>query len=287
MCPSEDGQGLTYGCCPVSVVCLYRALAPGPGIQAANAGLQSLTTTGIFVISGLNLKRGEALQARGTVTVTTWLIRLFKVGANAALALLLTVGTNLLGIFTMPFVLSWTLGTGAGAVKLSPGPLLQSLIKTILLPLLCGAAARAAIPGERARTVDANKKPLSLLSAVLLCLISKAVTSGVTVRVTSLVAVVAAGAAIHLLYLAFNIAATSALRLGGSGQEAANVQRACVLVGSQKTLPIAVTVLNSLGPQLPGPVGLAVLPCVVSHLSQIVIDSFLVAHWSKQKPQPA
>ena len=45
--------------------------------------------------------------------------------------------------------------------------------------------------------------------------ISKAVTSGVTVRVTSLVAVVAAGAAIHLLYLAFNIAATSALRLGG------------------------------------------------------------------------
>ena len=60
-----------------------------------------------------------------------------------------------------------------------------------------------------------------------------------------------------------------------------------MLVGSQKTLPIAVTVLNSLAPQLPGPVGLAVLPCVVSHLSQIVIDSFLVAHWSRQKPQPA
>lgn len=34
-------------------------------------------------------------------------------------------------------------------MKLSPGPLLQSLIKTILLPLLCGAATRAAIPGER------------------------------------------------------------------------------------------------------------------------------------------
>ena len=34
-------------------------------------------------------------------------------------------------------------------MKLSPGPLLQSLIKTILVPLLCGAAARAAIPGER------------------------------------------------------------------------------------------------------------------------------------------
>ena len=49
--------------------------------------------------------------------------------------------------------------------------------------------------------------------------ISKAVTSGVSVSVTSLVAVVAAGTAIHLLYLAFNIAATSALQLGGSGQK--------------------------------------------------------------------
>lgn len=82
MCPSEDGQGLTYSCCPVSVVCLHRALAPGPGIQAANAGLQSLTTTGIFVISGLNLKRGEALQARGTVTVTIWLNRLSRVSGT-------------------------------------------------------------------------------------------------------------------------------------------------------------------------------------------------------------
>ncbi len=36
-------------------------------------------------------------------------------------------------------------------MKLSPGPLLQSLIKTILVPLLCGAAARAAIPGEQGR----------------------------------------------------------------------------------------------------------------------------------------
>ena len=34
-------------------------------------------------------------------------------------------------------------------MKLSPGPLLQSLIRTILVPLLCGAAARAAIPGEQ------------------------------------------------------------------------------------------------------------------------------------------
>ena len=49
------------------------------------------------------------------------------VGGNAALALLLTVGTNLAGIFTMPFMLCWLLDTGGSAVALAPGPLLRSL----------------------------------------------------------------------------------------------------------------------------------------------------------------
>ena len=60
------------------------------------------------------------------------------------------------------------------------------------------------------------------------------------------------------------------------------IKRACILVGSQKTLPIAVTVLNGLGSQIGGAVGLAVIPCVVSHLVQIVIDSMLVSRWLKQ-----
>ena len=66
-------------------------------------------------------------------------------------------------------------------------------------------------------------------------------------------------------------------------------RRAVVLVGSQKTLPIAVTVLGQLAAVLPGPMGIAVIPCVVSHLSQILMDSFLVSWWLKQdardKPQ--
>ena len=67
--------------------------------------------------------------------------------------------------------------------------------------------------------------------------------------------------------------------LHGAGQ---GIRRACVLVGSQKTLPIAVTVLNGLAPQMGGSVGLAVIPCVVSHLVQIVMDSMLVSQWLKQ-----
>lgn len=45
----------------------FRFLAPNAGIKAADAGLQQFTTFGIFVISGLNLKRGETSQA-----LTAW-----------------------------------------------------------------------------------------------------------------------------------------------------------------------------------------------------------------------
>ena len=51
----------------IKLACLVRFLAPRPGIKAANAGLQTFTTLGIFIISGLNLKRGEATQA-----LTAW-----------------------------------------------------------------------------------------------------------------------------------------------------------------------------------------------------------------------
>ena len=59
------------------------------------------------------------------------------------------------------------------------------------------------------------------------------------------------------------------------------------LGGSQKTLPSAVTVLGQLAAVLPGPMGIAVIPCVVSHLSQILMDSLLVSWWLKQDAKEA
>ena len=65
------------------------------------------------------------------------------------MALLLTTGTNLLGIATVPFLMYTLLGTGDLGGVLDPVQLLISLIKTILVPILLGASARALVPGER------------------------------------------------------------------------------------------------------------------------------------------
>ncbi|DBA85369.1 TPA: hypothetical protein ACH3X2_006048 [Trebouxia sp. C0005] len=188
----------------------------------------------------------------------------------------------------MPFILCQLLGASGSAVTMKPGPLLANLLKTILAPLLAGATIRSTFPAV-AKLVDSNKKRMSVLSSVLLILvpwmqISKAVMSGVAISVTSLLGVLAAGVGIHLVFLAFNLTATAALQLGRTADNAGTgIRRACILVGSQKTLPIAVTVLTGLAPQIGGAVGLAVIPCVVSHLVQIVIDSMLVSQWLKQQ----
>ena len=51
-----------------------------------------------------------------------------------------------------------------------------------------------------------------------------------------------------------------------------------VIVGSQKTLPIALSVLSALNPPQ---LGAAVLVCLVFHFSQLFIDSFIAARWAK------
>lgn len=71
-----------------------------------------------------------------------------QIGGNIALALLLTVSTNMLGVFTLPFLLPALLGPGLGAVVIEPLPLLVKLVKSILVPTLIGASIRAFVPGE-------------------------------------------------------------------------------------------------------------------------------------------
>ena len=58
----------------------------------------------------------------------------------------------------MPFVLCRILGASGSGVTVEPGPLLVNLLKTILLPLLVGAFARAGIPGSMFDASDCCKQ---------------------------------------------------------------------------------------------------------------------------------
>uniref|UniRef100_A0A7S0N9J3 Uncharacterized protein n=1 Tax=Pyramimonas obovata TaxID=1411642 RepID=A0A7S0N9J3_9CHLO len=207
-------------------------------------------------------------------------------GGNTALALGLTVGTNLLGIFTMPFMLAAVLGTGAG-VSIDPAPFLANLAKTILAPVLIGALARRLFPALCA-WVDTHKKAVSMATSTLLITVpwsqvSKSRGALLQLDPSGLAVVAAVWAAVHLGYMLLNTWAVRGLGLGAALKERQfEVERALVLVCSQKTLPVCVAVLTQLGPAVLGEVGVCVVPCILAHMLQIVLDSFVVSHWAKQ-----
>lgn len=56
--------------------------------------------------------------------------------------------------------------------------------------------------------------------------------------------------------------------------------KAAVLMSSQKTLPVSVTVISFLGSL--GQEGLMTLPCIVGHMSQLFIDAYISSRWAAE-----
>ena len=248
------------------------AAFPAPGLWAAERGVTSLATAGIFLISVLGVRAEQAagaLRARREVlfglasillltpalaaplaaavplepkalstglgvffcmptTLSSGVALTAAAGGDAALALLLTVSSNFLGVLTAPWAVATLLSLGgsssgaAAAVAVEPLPLLRSLARTVAAPLALGSALRS-LPFKNhlvARTVDSNKKELSYLSTALLATVpwsqvSRAVAGGAALPAGPLALSAAAGVGIHCGLLLFNLAAVRLLNLGG------------------------------------------------------------------------
>jgi sodium/bile acid cotransporter 7 len=191
-----------------------------------------------------------------------------------ALAVLLTALTNLVGIFTVPFLLTVLVGA-FGEVELSAGELLGQLILSILLPLAAGKGLRHLL----VPWIEPRRYGIGLVSNVALISVpwmkfSQSSESLARMAVAVLAGIILAGLLIHGLYLAFNLVTTRMLGFPPP------VRKAVVFLASQKTLPVALTVLAFL--PVPETVkGLVAIPCVTSHLSQIFVDAVIATRWGQ------
>ena len=312
-------QFLPVGLVAVAIVGFLR---PAPGIYMAGLPTQFIAVAFIFLLSGLMLKTDEFHAALAAWKATTWgcfailfatpvigtaiafqlpMEPAFQIGlalfccmpttvtsgialtaqarGNVALALLLTVLTNTAGILTLPFVLAYLLGA-IGHVELSAADLLYKLCISVLLPLGIGKFLRRHV----ATWVDAQRPRLSLASNTALISIpwmkfSESSERLVQVETTSLLVLVASGVVIHAIYLAFNACACAVLHLESAAR------KAVILMSSQKTLPVAMTVLaflpdTTVSPELKG---LIAIPCITFHLGQIFVDAFIATRWGTEK----
>ncbi|XP_057471742.1 probable sodium/metabolite cotransporter BASS4, chloroplastic isoform X1 [Actinidia eriantha] len=206
-------------------------------------------------------------------------------GGNSALALAMTVISNLLGILIVPFSISMFIANGVG-VTVPTKQLLRSLVLTLLVPLIIGKVCRESSKGLAA-FVDQNRKLLSMISALLLGLVpwiqvSRSSSLLLMVKPAIFLVAVGMGALLHLILLAFNALAIQGLLAVSGGSKSVFAKRenvtALLLVASQKTLPVMAAVVEQLGGAL-GESGLLILPCVAAHLNQIIMDSFFVNFW--------
>eukprot|EP00304_Pavlova_gyrans_P011932 CAMPEP_0206043336 /NCGR_PEP_ID=MMETSP1466-20131121/8591_1 /ASSEMBLY_ACC=CAM_ASM_001126 /TAXON_ID=44452 /ORGANISM="Pavlova gyrans, Strain CCMP608" /LENGTH=408 /DNA_ID=CAMNT_0053418135 /DNA_START=1 /DNA_END=1227 /DNA_ORIENTATION=+ len=223
---------------------------------------------------------GFVLFCSMPTTINSGVALVVQAKGSFALALMLTVLTNLIGVFTVPFFLSLVLELGR--VRISPVDLLTKLLVLILAPLVVGKALREAVP--RVQTfVKEQKQRLSLTANFCLALIpwmklSESQGDLVDAGGAAVALVIVIGLVIHFVYLAWNYAfARLVLRLPG------DELRAVVIMGSQKTLPMAMAVLAAL-PDSIGAHGLIAVPAIISHLVQIFVDAWIATRWGQREP---
>ncbi len=222
---------------------------------------------------------GLALFCCMPTTLTSGVALTAQARGNVALALLLTVMTNIAGIFTVPFVLAHLLSS-LGQVELSAGDLFAKLCLSILLPLGVGKYLRR----FAVDWVNAQRSRLTLASNAALISIpwmkfSESAGQLAQIEPVDLLILVASGLAIHALYLLLNGGACALLRLKAA------VRKAVVLMASQKTLPVAMTVLAFLPDSAVSPEqkGLIAIPCIVFHLGQIFMDAVIATRWGTKQ----
>eukprot|EP01023_Acetabularia_acetabulum_P024134 TRINITY_DN2338_c0_g1_i10.p1 TRINITY_DN2338_c0_g1~~TRINITY_DN2338_c0_g1_i10.p1 ORF type:complete len:356 (-),score=17.94 TRINITY_DN2338_c0_g1_i10:1405-2472(-) len=199
-----------------------------------------------------------------------------QANGNYALALMITVSSNILGVISVPFILKFILEGVVQGLQIQALQLLKSLLLTILLPLVVGKVLRHC--NKNIMQFGKNRKTqLSLINSGSLVMIvwqtiSESQQTIMHSDVINILLLVVTGVILHFVFFGLNYFAVKAI-----GWEK-DTQRAVILIASQKTLPVAVTIISYFGAGI-GNKGLITLPCIFAYLAQLFIDSFIVSRW--------
>jgi len=233
------------------------------------------------------LGRGLCLAAALPCTLASAAVWTRRAGGNDAVALIVTMVTNVSCFLVTPLLL-WLM-TGSSVSIANGGPLpppwnmVLSLGVVTVLPMIVGQLMR--IPPNLARFATAQKSVLSVvcLLGILTMVLLGAINSGRelakggvegSLGIGVWAMMIAAAVAVHLGALVFGFSA--ARGLGIARPEAIAVGFA----GSQKTLMVGLHI--ALGAKF----GIGVLPLVVYHVLQLMVDTVAADMLKRRGPQP-
>jgi len=228
---------------------------------------------GLAVVSAVSLPIGAAmgLVVMATVppTLSSGIVMTGIAGGHVAKALFLTILLNLVGVFTVPFMLQLTLDN-VGIIPISPLPLLKQLILIVLIPFLAGMFAKSVVHMP-SRHWLLRYLPSSCVIATVWLSVSASADTLKALDFQLLLLIVVAATVVHgaLLLLCW---LSRYLYRPNRGEWVA-----LLFTVSQKTLPVAVGVLAAMHQ----PVGLAMVACIIFHFVQLFIDSMIAARMGR------
>jgi len=239
--------------------------------------ISPLIGLGVAGILGLGAGFTLGLVVKATVppTLSTCIVMTQLAGGYATWALIMTLALNIIGIFTIPFMLDLTLD-GVGEINIDPLPLLQKLVLLVLIPFLAGLGLRRIANIDPKHIVLQYLPSTCVIMAVWMAL-SDSSEIFQSLSPTALLSIATAALLVHVILLAICWLGSIALKLEWKAAIAV------ILTGSQKTLPVAVSVLTALNL----PMGEALLVCVLFHFLVLFGDALLVPYLKRPLAQQA
>lgn len=241
-----------------SVVLINLIIGPITGTAVATSlGLSSQLALGLIVMSA------------APSTLSSGVVLTELAGGDIFWALTFTVCLSLIGIITNPFMLSICLN--AEVLSISAIALLGKLIKIVLVPLSVGYLLRKTLKNRRV-PVWARHAPSTCIILTVWLTLGTSRDSLINLNVLSIGLIVLCSLLVHGILFLLCVVTAKALNFSAYNR------KAIIFVGSQKTLPVAVTVLACVD----GEIGLAVVVCLIFHFTQLFLDSGIASLMGKR-----
>lgn len=219
------------------------------------------------------LLQGACLFCAVPCTLSSGVAMVKQANGNVPLALALTACANLLGIFTVSWTCTWIFSAG---VTVSVLPMILQLMCQTLAPFATGLLV-CLIPAVR-QFATSWKGPLGKVSNSCIFFVVWLMASVASGTIMALSAwnfsiIVTIAMMTHMIYRTGAIWTATFVQF----EEAEWVT--FVLMCSQKSLPKCVSVLSALPAALQAQTGTFIIPCILAHFSQLVIDGYLTQRW--------
>jgi solute carrier family 10 (sodium/bile acid cotransporter), member 7 len=205
-------------------------------------------------------------------TISSGIVITNNSGGDVPKAIFFTLILNGLGVFIIPFILGFFLNKGI-ELQIDSLPLLKKMSLLILFPFIIGVLMK--------KLVLVNSKinslkwigyiPSTCVIFTVYVSLSFSIDKLMNTPLALLPKIIISVILVHVLLL---LITTLFTKITKTNKEQSI---AFIFVCSQKTLPVAMSVLAVIG----DPTGLALIVCIIFHFLQLLIDSFYAMSFTK------